>query len=68
MMDQQIASRLRADQFLLHAPSVHDFRERDGALCACLSASAVTGAASGVARRPDRDVYRSSRPRWALHC
>ena len=37
MMDQQIASRLRADPFLLHAPSVYDFRERDGMLFAYLS-------------------------------
>ena len=31
-MDQQIASRLEADLFLLHAPSVYDFRERDDML------------------------------------
>ena len=97
MMDQQIASRLRADRFLLHAPSVHDFRERDDVPCAHLGAgdsvdvtpvdqmpptgwfsvrqrsalpglNAVTGAASGLARWPDQDVYRSSPPRWALHC
>jgi clorobiocin biosynthesis protein CloN6 len=97
MMDQQIASRLRADLFLLHAPSVYDFREPGGVQFAYLSDSdsvnvtpgyemsplgwfpvkqrpalpgmnAVTGRASGVARLPDRDVYRSSRPRWTLHC
>jgi clorobiocin biosynthesis protein CloN6 len=95
MMDQQIASRLRADLFLLHAPGVHDFRERDDVPCAPQSDSvnvtpgcemspigwfsvrqrparpglnAVTGAASGVARWPDQDVHRSSRPRWTLHC
>ena len=28
-MDQEIASQLGADLFLLHAPSVYDFRERD---------------------------------------
>jgi hypothetical protein len=38
-MDQQIASRLGADLFLLHAPSVYDFRERDDMLFAYLSAS-----------------------------
>lgn len=39
MMDQQIASRLRADLFLLHAPSVYDFRARDDMLFAHLSDS-----------------------------
>ena len=39
MMDQQIASRLRADLFLLHARSVYDFRERDDMLFAYLSDS-----------------------------
>ena len=38
-MDQQIASRLEADLFLLHAPSVLDFRERDDMLFAYLSDS-----------------------------
>ena len=38
-MDQQIASRLEADLFLLHAPSVYDFRERDDMLFAYLSDS-----------------------------
>jgi clorobiocin/coumermycin A biosynthesis protein CloN6/CouN6 len=38
-MDQQIASRLGADLFLLHAPSVYDFRERDDLLFAYLSDS-----------------------------
>ena len=38
-MDQQIASRLGADLFLLHAPSVYDFRERDDMLFAYLSDS-----------------------------
>jgi clorobiocin biosynthesis protein CloN6 len=93
MMDQQIASRLRADLFLPHAPSVYDFRERDDMLFACLSdtvnvtsvyetypigwfsikqrparpgRNAATGTASGVARWPDQDVCRSSRPRWTL--
>jgi hypothetical protein len=39
MMDQQIALRLGADLFLLHAPSVYDFRERDDMLFAYLSDS-----------------------------
>ena len=39
MMDQQIAPRLGADLFLLHAPSVYDFRERDDMLFAYLSDS-----------------------------
>ena len=39
MMDQQIASRLGAGLFLLHAPSVYDFRERDDMLFAYLSDS-----------------------------
>jgi hypothetical protein len=30
-MDQRISLRLEADLFLLHAPSVYDFRERDDA-------------------------------------
>jgi clorobiocin/coumermycin A biosynthesis protein CloN6/CouN6 len=38
-MDQQIASRLEADLFLVHAPSVFDFRERDDMLFAYLSDS-----------------------------
>ncbi len=38
-MDQQITSRLEADLFLLHAPSVFDFRERDDMLFAYLSDS-----------------------------
>ncbi|HET9895524.1 MAG TPA: cobalamin-dependent protein [Streptosporangiaceae bacterium] len=38
-MDQQISSRLEADLFLLHAPSVFDFRERDDMLFAYLSDS-----------------------------
>jgi clorobiocin/coumermycin A biosynthesis protein CloN6/CouN6 len=38
-MDQPIASRLEADLFLLHAPSVYDFRERDDMLFAYLSDS-----------------------------
>ncbi len=38
-MDQQISSRLEADLFLLHAPSVLDFRERDDILFAYLSDS-----------------------------
>ncbi len=38
-MDQQTTSRLRADLFLLHAPSVYDFRERDDMLFAYLSDS-----------------------------
>jgi clorobiocin/coumermycin A biosynthesis protein CloN6/CouN6 len=37
--DQQIASRLQADLFMLHAPSVFDFRERDDLLFAYLSDS-----------------------------
>ena len=39
MMNQQMASRLGADLFLLHAPSVYDFRERDDMLFAYLSDS-----------------------------
>ena len=39
MMDQHISSRLQADLFLLHAPSVYDFRERDDMLFAYLSDS-----------------------------
>jgi len=38
-MNQQITSRLEADLFLLHAPSVYDFRERDDMLFAYLSDS-----------------------------
>jgi clorobiocin/coumermycin A biosynthesis protein CloN6/CouN6 len=38
-MDQPMASRLEADLFLLHAPSVYDFRERDDMLFAYLSDS-----------------------------
>jgi clorobiocin/coumermycin A biosynthesis protein CloN6/CouN6 len=38
-MDQQVSSRLSADLFLLHAPSVYDFRERDDMLFAYLSDS-----------------------------
>src|ERR1700729_3404961 len=38
-MDQQIMLRLEADLFLLHAPSVYDFRERDDMLFAYLSDS-----------------------------
>lgn len=39
MTDQQLTSRLEADLFLLHAPSVYDFRERDDMLFAYLSDS-----------------------------
>ena len=45
MMDQQIASRLRAELFMLHAPSVYNFRERDDLLFANLSDSNNAGAA-----------------------
>jgi clorobiocin/coumermycin A biosynthesis protein CloN6/CouN6 len=38
-MLQQAASRLESDLFLLHAPSVYDFRERDDMLFAYLSDS-----------------------------
>jgi clorobiocin biosynthesis protein CloN6 len=38
-MDLQIAPRLEADLFLVHAPSVYDFRERDDMLFAYLSDS-----------------------------
>jgi len=38
-MDLQKAPRLEADLFLLHAPSVYDFRERDDMLFAYLSDS-----------------------------
>jgi clorobiocin biosynthesis protein CloN6 len=39
IMNHQIAPRLDADLFLLHAPSVYDFRERDDMLFAYLSDS-----------------------------
>src|ERR1700685_3382320 len=45
-MDQPITSRLEADLFLLHAPSVYDFRERDDMLFAYLSASASVNVTS----------------------
>ena len=38
-MNQQMTPRLDADLFLLHAPSVYDFRERDDMLFAYLSDS-----------------------------
>jgi clorobiocin/coumermycin A biosynthesis protein CloN6/CouN6 len=38
-MDQQTTSRLEADLFLLHSPSVYDFRERDDMVFAYLSDS-----------------------------
>jgi clorobiocin biosynthesis protein CloN6 len=38
-MDQHTSSGLQADLFLLHAPSVYDFRERDDMLFAYLSDS-----------------------------
>src|SRR6185437_7387849 len=38
-MDEHVPSRLQADLFLLHAPSVYDFRERDDMLFAYLSDS-----------------------------
>jgi clorobiocin biosynthesis protein CloN6 len=38
-MDLQLAPRLEADLFLVHAPSVYDFRERDDMLFAYLSDS-----------------------------
>jgi clorobiocin/coumermycin A biosynthesis protein CloN6/CouN6 len=38
-MDQPITARLEADLFLLHAPSVYDFRDRDDMLFAYLSDS-----------------------------
>src|SRR5881227_2037421 len=38
-MDQQVTSRLDSDLFLLHAPSVYDFRNRDDMLFAYLSDS-----------------------------
>jgi clorobiocin biosynthesis protein CloN6 len=38
-MDERVPSRLQADLFLLHAPSVYDFRERDDMLFAYLSDS-----------------------------
>jgi clorobiocin biosynthesis protein CloN6 len=38
-MNQHVTSRLEADLFLLHAPSVYDFRERDDMLFAYLSDS-----------------------------
>jgi clorobiocin/coumermycin A biosynthesis protein CloN6/CouN6 len=38
-MNQHVASRLEADLFLVHAPSVYDFRERDDMLFAYLSDS-----------------------------
>jgi clorobiocin biosynthesis protein CloN6 len=45
-MDQQIASRLEADLFLLHAPSVYDFREHDDMLFAYLNDSDSVNVAS----------------------
>jgi clorobiocin/coumermycin A biosynthesis protein CloN6/CouN6 len=39
LMDQRVPARLEADLFLLHAPSVYDFRERDDMLFAYLSDS-----------------------------
>ena len=39
MMDQQIALRLKADLFLLHAPSAYGFREHDDMVFAYLSDS-----------------------------
>ena len=39
MVSQPIGPRLGADLFLLHAPSVYDFRERDDMLFAYLSDS-----------------------------
>ena len=45
-MDQQITSRLEADLFLLHAPSVYDFRERDDMLFAYLGDSDRVNVAS----------------------
>src|SRR5215472_13489860 len=38
-MDQLISSQLSADLFLLHAPSLFDFRDRDDLLFAYLSDS-----------------------------
>jgi len=38
-MNQEITSRLEADLFLVHAPSIYDFRERDDMLFAYLSDS-----------------------------
>ncbi|WJV44216.1 hypothetical protein [Streptomyces flavofungini] len=37
--EQSSTSRLEADMFLLHAPSVYEFRERDDMLFAYLSDS-----------------------------
>ena len=45
-MDQQIVPRLGADLFLLHAPSVYDFREHDDMLFAYLSDSNSLNVAS----------------------
>ena len=45
-MDLQPTSRLEADLFLLHAPSVYDFRERDDMLFAYLSDSSSVNVTS----------------------
>jgi hypothetical protein len=57
MMNLQIAPRPGAGLFLLPAPSVYDFRERDDML---------TGTASGAARVPDQAACVPSRPRRAI--
>ena len=50
-MDQQIASRLRADLFLRHAPGVDDSRERDDMLFAYLSGSSWPGQSAARRKR-----------------
>ena len=55
-MDQQIASRLGADLFLLHAPSVYDFRDRDDMLFAYLSDSDSVNVTSIYEMYPHRLV------------
>jgi clorobiocin/coumermycin A biosynthesis protein CloN6/CouN6 len=52
-MDQQIASRLGAALFLLHAPSVYDVRERDGMLFAYPSDSGSVNVTSVYANAPE---------------
>ena len=52
MMNQQIASRLGTDLFLLHAPSAYNFCERDDMLFAYLSDSDGDNVTSVYANAP----------------
>jgi hypothetical protein len=56
MMDQQIASRLGAGLFLLHAPRVCDFRRRDDMLFAYLSDSDSDSVTATTPSRPSERV------------